>query len=480
MFQVHPHRHLRLAALLLAMLLAAACGEAGTTTTAATTTAPATTAGGTTTTAETSTSDGGATTTTGPAGTTTTAGSPGPLGPFLDSRVSDPFHETGFHPMRYADDSQDYLVSRDRLTGSQRLALAVLDLVPPPAGLAPDQRLVMVWADGYDGPGMAPFAVALYRLGGSGWAPDVVIRTSELLAFLETTTDYQAKQPDGTAILHMNLKSFEWNGFARIVSGVTVYDDAAATHVVYEGEVECTYSDPGGCILLSDDGVLRPGDTGDAVQAFEQDLAAIGYFPQTPNTVYDATTEAAVKVFQRDYRLAVDGKAGPQTIALADDIHSGNSDIVMAHQEGIQGVSFGELVGSALPQLTGLLGPPDYTVGWQVGPCGTWQWYKVTWGGFNAIFTERDGPRQFDGWEVTDLATVPANLYFVGGIAPSWTWSNFAAMGAQYDPDYQFWYHAGFNYRMGTFVNHPPSNPPANGAKVQGFGTGTGGILYDC
>jgi hypothetical protein len=142
-------------------------------------------------------------------------------------------------------------------------------------------------------------------------------------------------------------------------------------------------------------------------------------------------------------------------------------------------------VATALPALIESLGTPDYTLGWEMGACGPtppyggWQWYKVTWGGFTAWFTEKSGARRFDGWEVTDLADVPTNLYFAGGIAPSWTWSNFDAMGAVFDPFYGWWSHGSLGYGLGEFVN-PPSNPPAAGAKVRGWGTGTAAILYDC
>jgi hypothetical protein len=268
------------------------------------------------------------------------------------------------------------------------------------------------------------------------------------------------------------------------VADVVVLDFPGNT-LEFRAEVECTLGAALDCTLLSDDGVLRSGDEGAAVEALDRDLSSIGYPTGAPDGVYDINTELAVLLFQRDYRLTVDGKAGPQTLALIADIVEALSNIVMAYQEGIGGVSFGTTPEAALPELIAHLGTPDYTVGWQMGPCGPtppdggWQWYKVTWGGFTAIFTERSGSRQLDGWEVTDLSTVPSNLYFMGGIQPSWTWSDFAAMGATYDSGYQWWSHYDLGYGLGTFVN-PPSNPPAPGATILGFGSGTGAILYDC
>jgi hypothetical protein len=417
--------------------------------------------------------------------TTTIPGVTEPFGEFLTAGVSDPFSDTGYHQMQWADDTHQLVVSTDELPGGGRLILGDLGL-PAPTGLESDQRLVQIWVQ--ESPAdIPPFAVALYRLTAAGWTPDAVFLNASILGFLEETTDYQAKKPAGPAVLRSFPSAFNWDGSARMIAGVEVYDDLAATNVVYAGEVECAITpEGGGCTLLSDDGVLRPGDDTAAVRFFEEDLAAIGYFPFTPDTIYDATTEEWVRTFQRDYRLTVDGKAGPQTITLADDVLSGVSSIVMAYQEGVGGVSFGTLVETALPALIAELGTPDYTLGWEMGPCGPtppyggWEWYKVTWGGFTAWFTERDGPRQFDGWEVTDLSDVPSNLYFVGGVAPGWTWAKLAALGATYDEFYGWWYLSSLEYRQGTFVVPPPGNPPPNSAQIRGWGVGTAAILYDC
>jgi hypothetical protein len=454
----------RLTVFLAAMLVVAACGDDD----AATTTLP-----GVTTTAAVTTTAGEATTTTGVTE---------PLGEFLTAGVADPFFDSGYHPMQWAGDAHEFLESVDTLPGGGRLGLGPVALAGT-TGLEPDQRLVAVWVEG----SVDDFAVALYRLGPAGWAPVAVFLNTATLGFLETTTDYLAKQPAGPAILHVFPSAFSWDGStARLIAGVEVYDDLEATNVVYTGEVDCAITpEGGGCILLSDDGVLRPGDESDAVQLFEEDLAAIGYFPYTPDTIYDATTDEQVRIFQRDYRLTIDGKAGPQTIALADDILSGVSDIVMAHPEGVQGVSFASLVEDALPALIELLGPPDYTLGWEMGACGPtppyggWEWYKVTWGGFTAWFTEKSGNRAFDGWEVTDLSDVPADLYFVGGIAPGWNLGQVKALGGSYDEFYGWWYLGSLDYRQGTLVG-PYGNPPANSTKLLGWGVGTAGVLYDC
>ena len=461
-------RHSPLLALALAgLLILGSCGDDDTATTV-------TTVAGTT------------VTTSGGESTTTAAASTEPLSEFLTAAVADPFTEGGgYHDMEWGDDTHQFLLSVDGLAGGGRLAVGAFDL-PTPTGIGADQRLINVF-NPESGEPVTPFGVALYRLGASGWDPEVVFLNAQLLQFLETTTDYQARMPAGTAVLHVFPSAFSWDGtLARMIAGVEVYDDLAATNVIYQGEVDCAVgADGGGCILLSDDGVLRPGDVEDAVQALEEDLQSIGYFPLTPDTIYDSDTENWVKNFQRDYRLHVDGKVGPQTAELIEAIASGTSDAVLAYPEGVEGVSFGSPVESALPQLVALLGTPDYSVGWEMSVCGPtppyggWEWYKVTWGGFTAWFTERTGPRLFDGWEITDLNTIPTNLYIAGGFGPATTWSDVAALGGLYDPFYGWWSAFDLGYGLGEF-DVAPSNPPAGSAQVKGFGVGTAAILYDC
>jgi hypothetical protein len=144
----------------------------------------------------------------------------------------------------------------------------------------------------------------------------------------------------------------------------------------------------------------------------------------------------------------------------------------------VANTTFGTLFDPALSGLTHLFGNPDSATGWYADACDGHQWYRATWDGFTAIFTDRDGPKQFDGWAVDDLSDLPSPwLYFAGGIRPSWTWEDFAAMGAGFDPSYgAFWYDHDLGYNNGRFV-HPPSDPPAAGAEVKSFGTGTGGFV---
>ena len=453
----------RPAAVLAVLFLTAACsgGSGGTTTTAPATT---TTTGATTTEATTTTSS-------------TVPPDTGPLAGLLADPVADPLGATGHHPMGYGDEAHSYVVSQDTLTADGgRLNLAPFDPAPATTGIAADQMLLEAWIAPNPG-GVAPRALVLYGQGVGGWNPYVTVDAASILAYLETTTDYTVRRPAGPADVRMTPTSFDWTGSAHFIAAVAVFAYPAEENPAYEGEIECTFTGTLECATLSDDGVLRLGDEGEAVTALQDALAELGYYGGAGAGTYDDETAEAVRLFQRDYRLSVDGKAGPQTQDLLTAVVAGTSDIVMASQEGVGEVLFGTPADTARPALNAIFGSPDSSTGWFPSPCSGDMWLEVTWDGFTAIFTDREGSRQFDGWHVDDLGDVPSWLYFVGGIRPSWRWSDFADLGAGFDPTYgAFWYQHDLGYNNGRFVN-PPSDPPAAGARIQSFGTGTGAFV---
>ena len=454
----------RLIAVLASLLMAAACGGgdgAPTTTTAA----PTTTLGTTTTDVVTTT------TTTAPADT-------GPLAGMLTDPVDDPLLATGYHRMGYGDEAHTHLVSADdSLTNDGgRLALALFTPLPETTGIGADQILLEAWVEPFPG-GVAPRAIVLYGLGGGGWNPYVVVDAASVLEYLMTTTDYEVRKPDGPPDVRTTPTSFDWTGSAHFIADVAVFEHPAGDTPAYQGQIECTFTGTLECETLSDDGVLRPGDEGEAVEALQAALEGLGYYTGAADGTYDDDTRDAVRLFQRDYRLSVDGRAGPQTLDLLEDVASGASDIVLASQDGVGEVAFGTPADTARPALNTIFGAPDTTTGWFASPCSGADWFEATWDGFTAIFTDRNGSRQFDGWEVNDLTDLPSWLYFAGGIRPSWRWSDFEAMGAEFEPTYgAFWYQHDLGYNNGRFVN-PPSDPPAAGARIRSFGTGTGAFV---
>ena len=272
---------------------------------------------------------------------------------------------------------------------------------------------------------IAPTGVALYSLGVDGWTAVASAEADEILAFLDTTTDYGTRRPEGPPVLQIVLTQFDWTETAHFIAGVGVYDlflpDAGAA---FEGQIECRIDPALSCVLLSDDGVLRHGDEGEEVRRAQQWLVEMhrawwmGYLPDGTLTdpaasgVFDDDTEAAVRSFQRDFGLAVDGRAGPQTLAMIQ--RAVNEDLFLLSSFGLTttggswdgAVYIGQDSLGAWQQLIEFLGGPLDT-GWYVDGCDGRLWYKSTWGGFTAIFTDRSGSREFDGWVITDLNDLP-------------------------------------------------------------------------
>lgn len=58
--------------------------------------------------------------------------------------------------------------------------------------------------------------------------------------------------------------------------------------------------------------ILQRDTTGTDVERLQRDLSQLGYQVEV-NGVFDESTENAVKKFQQDHNLTVDGIVGPQT-----------------------------------------------------------------------------------------------------------------------------------------------------------------------
>ena len=68
---------------------------------------------------------------------------------------------------------------------------------------------------------------------------------------------------------------------------------------------------------------LKKGSTGDAVKKLQENLKKLGYDPGTIDGVYGTATVKAVKAFQQDHLLTVDGIAGMATQTAIDDALNG-------------------------------------------------------------------------------------------------------------------------------------------------------------
>ena len=68
------------------------------------------------------------------------------------------------------------------------------------------------------------------------------------------------------------------------------------------------------------------GSSGSTVTAIQQKLSRWGYYTGSIDGIYGSRTEAAVRYFQRRNGLAVDGKAGPATLAALGIQNAASAD----------------------------------------------------------------------------------------------------------------------------------------------------------
>jgi N-acetyl-anhydromuramyl-L-alanine amidase AmpD len=63
-------------------------------------------------------------------------------------------------------------------------------------------------------------------------------------------------------------------------------------------------------------GILKQGMQGARILALQHVLKELGYFPDAPSGRFDPQTLQAVRGFQRDHQLVVDGHVGRQTLMV--------------------------------------------------------------------------------------------------------------------------------------------------------------------
>ena len=79
---------------------------------------------------------------------------------------------------------------------------------------------------------------------------------------------------------------------------------------------------------------LKKGSTGAAVKALQEKLNALGYNCGTADGTYGTKTVSAVKKFQQDHALTVDGIAGMATQAALDEAAKGDAGQIPAGSPG--------------------------------------------------------------------------------------------------------------------------------------------------
>ena len=105
------------------------------------------------------------------------------------------------------------------------------------------------------------------------------------------------------------LRGHDWATFARGYNGPLYRAND------YDGKLARAYRRHAGTgTAAASPKLLRRGARGDEVMALQTALTARGY-PLAADSIFGPATEAAVKAFQRRAGLAVDGIAGPLTLA---------------------------------------------------------------------------------------------------------------------------------------------------------------------
>lgn len=111
--------------------------------------------------------------------------------------------------------------------------------------------------------------------------------------------------------------------------------------------------------------VLRPGDSGSNVLALQQALNKAGYGTLVLDGKYGTATTNAVRRFQLDHYLVVDGKAGPLTLSALNFTSSGGTTTTTST------VLKRGSTGTAVVELQNLLARYGYPVGTADGKFGT-------------------------------------------------------------------------------------------------------------
>ncbi len=110
------------------------------------------------------------------------------------------------------------------------------------------------------------------------------------------------------------LRRRDWKTFAIGYNGArqAEHDYAGRLARAYDRLVAGRPASPADCLA---DGVLMLGEKGEPVRSLQLRLAERGYDPGRPDGWFGRITEQAVRVFQGEQRLVIDGKVGPKTAA---------------------------------------------------------------------------------------------------------------------------------------------------------------------
>ncbi|WP_226658245.1 C40 family peptidase [Pseudalkalibacillus hwajinpoensis] len=99
-------------------------------------------------------------------------------------------------------------------------------------------------------------------------------------------------------------------------------------------------------VSSSSNNVLNSGDRSEAVTALQTELESLGYYTYHVDGIFGQITEAAVKDFQEDEGLTVDGIAGPEVMSALSAVDSGATEPT-SDEEPTESASQSEVVSIA-------------------------------------------------------------------------------------------------------------------------------------
>ena len=131
---------------------------------------------------------------------------------------------------------------------------------------------------------------------------------------------------------------------------------------------------------LADDGILRPGDTGDEVKHIQEKLIELEYLEGEATGVYDEATEKAVRRFQQEHSLLQTGMADEVTrrILEAETMHAKTWSLwdIFADEEYAETGAVYESAASNSFAAKGAV-MASATVTGMPAPAATWEWFST-------------------------------------------------------------------------------------------------------
>ena len=120
--------------------------------------------------------------------------------------------------------------------------------------------------------------------------------------------NYLVKTMDGLAYLHL-AETWETHPSQTQATNLTTHLNLASTPLLFFTLVLTIFN------LVNPALAIRKGDSGSEVAELQKTLQDAGYFRSKPTGFYGSVTKAAVKKFQAENNLKVDGIVGPKTLS---------------------------------------------------------------------------------------------------------------------------------------------------------------------